>query len=87
MCLGIGRQIMALETTKAILSGPVLPDKETPDPYGRQPFEHMALAKVDKLSSRQPHDIMQKEKMAQLALDVGLHDVLRWKPRLVSFPT
>jgi large subunit ribosomal protein L15 len=50
------------------------------------PFEHPALANVDKLSLRQPQDIIRKEKLAKLAVDIGLPEVIRWKPRLVRRP-
>ena len=53
------------------------------DPFGRQPFQHSALAKVDKLNARQPQDIASKEKLAKLAIEVGLPEVVRWKPRMV----
>jgi large subunit ribosomal protein L15 len=53
------------------------------DPFGREPFQHPALANIDKLNIRQPQDIAQKEKLAKLAIDIGLPEVIRWKPRLV----
>ncbi|KAK1762224.1 ribonuclease-III-like-domain-containing protein [Phialemonium atrogriseum] len=77
-----GRQIIALEATRSILTTNIIGEKPTPDPYDRVPFEHPALANVDKLGSRQPLDLIRKEKMARLAVDVGLPEVVRWKPRL-----
>ncbi|TPX13496.1 uncharacterized protein E0L32_005967 [Thyridium curvatum] len=77
-----GRQIIALEATRSILASPATADAKLEDPYGREPFEHPALANVDKLAVHQPQDLVSKEKLSQLAADVGLHSVLRWKPRL-----
>lgn len=64
---------------------PALGAQDSPiqDPFNREPFQHPALANVDKLSSRQPQDMVQKDKMAKLAIDVGLAEVIRWKPRMV----
>lgn len=76
---------MALEATRSILTANVIGENPTPDPHGRVPFEHPALTNVDKLSTRQPQDLIKKEKMARLAVDVGLPGVVRWKPRLVSY--
>jgi large subunit ribosomal protein L15 len=58
-------------------------DKAKPDPHGREPFRHPALDNVDKLGLCQPQDMMLKEKIAKVAVDAGLDDVIRWKPRLV----
>ncbi|KAK5655635.1 hypothetical protein OQA88_5566 [Cercophora sp. LCS_1] len=80
-----GRHVLALETTRSILVSPVAPDATHPeDSFGREPFKHPALDSVDKLSWTQPQDIIQKEKIARLAQEVGLPEVLRWKPRLPS---
>lgn len=54
-----------------------------PDPFGREPFRHPAVANIDKLNTTQPQDIVSKEKLAKLALEVGLLEVIRWKPRMV----
>lgn len=54
------------------------------DEFGREPFQHPVLTDVDKLSYRQPGQIVQIEKLARLGLDVGLGEVMRWKPRMVS---
>ncbi len=54
-----------------------------PDPFGREPFHHSALDNVDKLNTRQPQGVASKERLAKLAIDVGLAEVTRWKPRMV----
>ncbi|KAK4171684.1 ribonuclease-III-like-domain-containing protein [Triangularia setosa] len=81
-----GRQILALETTRSILASP-LPEGAAQevtfsDEHDREPFHHPALANVDKLYARQPRDVTSKEKIAKLALDVGLGEITRWKPRM-----
>jgi large subunit ribosomal protein L15 len=81
-----GRQILALEATRSILVAPKesLPPVKIVDDFGREPFSHPALANVDKLNARQPQDIVHKDKLAKLAREIGLPQVIRWKPRLVS---
>lgn len=39
---------------------------------------------VDKLNTKQPRDIIYKEKMAGLAMEIGLNQVVRWKPGKVG---
>jgi large subunit ribosomal protein L15 len=79
-----GRLIVSLEATRNIMVMPALAaqDSSIQDPFGREPFQHPALANVDKLNSRQPQDMVQKDKMAKLAMEVGLAEVIRWKPRM-----
>jgi large subunit ribosomal protein L15 len=76
--------IVSLETTRHILVAPT-PALDSPaqDPFGREPFQHPALANVDKLSARQPRHIASQDRLANLAIDVGLPEVVRWKPRMV----
>ncbi|KAK0742568.1 ribonuclease-III-like-domain-containing protein [Apiosordaria backusii] len=80
-----GRQILALETTRSILVSPFPEDAQDVDffdEHDREPFQHPALANVDKLYARQPRDVISKEKIAKLAVDVGLVEITRWKPRM-----
>lgn len=58
-------------------------DPPTQDSFGREPFQDPALANVDKLNVKQPMDVVSKDKLAKLAIDVGLPEVTRWKPRMV----
>lgn len=83
MCLG--RQILALESTRSILVSS-FPPSQVEDKYSREPFRSPALEMVDKLNSKQPRDIIYKEKMARLAMDIGLNQVVRWKPGKVGSP-
>ncbi|KAL2127974.1 hypothetical protein VTI74DRAFT_9911 [Chaetomium olivicolor] len=78
-----GRLIVALETTRSVMvSQAPAQEPATPDQYGREPFQHRSLANVDKLSVRQPREVASKEKLTKLAMDVGLTEVVRWKPRM-----
>ena len=54
-----------------------------PDPFGREPFHHPALSKVDKLSVQDPREITAPARLAKVAIDAGLKEVVRWKPRMV----
>jgi len=80
-----GRQILALESTRSILISS-FPPSNVPDKYSREPFRSPALEMVDKLNTKQPRDIIYKEKMAGLAMEIGLNQVVRWKPGKVSLP-
>ena len=76
-----GRQAVALELTKDIISStPMTPEA---DPHGREPFRHPQLDGVNNLAQTQPRDVVAIEKTHKLALEIGLLKVLRWKPRLV----
>lgn len=80
-----GRLIIALETTRTVMvTKNPFEEPATPDRYGREPFQHRSLANVDKLGERHPRDVASKEKLTKLAMDIGLTDVVRWKPRMVS---
>ncbi|KAK4096708.1 hypothetical protein N658DRAFT_501276 [Parathielavia hyrcaniae] len=77
-----GRLIVSLETTRHIIVAPT-PARDPPrDPFGREPFQHSALANIDKLNAKQPVNVVSKEKLAKLAVDVGMPEVIRWKPRM-----
>jgi large subunit ribosomal protein L15 len=79
-----GRLIVSFEATRHIMVTPASGQgSPRPDPFGREPFQHSALANVDKLHTRQPQSVVSKERLAKLAIDVGLAEVTRWKPRMV----
>ncbi|KAJ9139387.1 Ribonuclease 3 [Pleurostoma richardsiae] len=77
-----GRQIIILEAMRSIVTSPTNSASKTADPFNRKPFEHPALASVDNLAQKQPQDMVAKERLARLAVDFGLHEVTRWKPRV-----
>jgi large subunit ribosomal protein L15 len=72
-----------MEAAKDIVSRPMNPGAKQVDEYDRQPFEHEQLASVDNLSVHDTKDVAGKEKLYNLAQNVGLLSVMRWKPRLV----
>jgi large subunit ribosomal protein L15 len=79
-----GRQAFVLEVARSIVSSPPKPGAAVPDPHGRMPFHHPSLTGLDNLNAELPQQVVDMEKMAKFAVDVGLDRVLRWKPRLVS---
>lgn len=72
-----------MEATKEIVSKSPLQGSRQVDEFDREPFTHEQLASLDNLSVEGPKDIVGKEKLYSLATDVGMLDVMRWKPRLV----
>jgi len=54
------------------------------DKHGRKPFQHRSLEMLDNLNAMQPLNIVTRESVQRLAIDVGLDKVLRWKPKTVS---
>jgi hypothetical protein len=54
-----------------------------PDAHGREAFQHPALSRLNNFNAKLPQDIVTREKIERLAIDVGLDKVVRWKPRLV----
>lgn len=80
-----GRQICILEATDTIISAP--PNYETlvADPFAekRQPYD-AGVRNFDNLSLTQPMNVFSLEKLSKLAVDTGLSNVVRWKPRMVS---
>lgn len=77
----LGRHILTFETTRSILISNQKGGRVDDDGFNREPFQHPALANVDKLTARQPQVLIHKNKLGKLATDVGLPEVIRWKPR------
>ncbi|KAM0477459.1 hypothetical protein ACHAPX_005771 [Trichoderma viride] len=78
----LGRLTMVMEATKEIVSKESLDGSIFPDQFDRTPLEDDQLLSVDNLNVMGPRDIIGKDKLYQLANNVGLMDVVRWKPRL-----
>ncbi|KAF7559476.1 hypothetical protein G7046_g4678 [Stylonectria norvegica] len=79
----LGRMTLIMETTKGIVSKEPLEGNQPADAFEREHFEHPQLRSLDNLNVEGPRDIAGKEALSQLAMEVGLIDVVRWKPRLV----
>ncbi|KAL4787845.1 ribonuclease-III-like-domain-containing protein [Aspergillus varians] len=78
----LGKRIVQLQASLALAqsprstSGPV-----ASDPYGRQPFRHAALEGLDNLSPNTKKFLTDKSKLAEVAQQYELQNVLRWCPR------
>ncbi|KAH6692526.1 RNase III domain-containing protein [Plectosphaerella plurivora] len=78
----LGRQAVALEASQSILSRPQAHGAIVLDEHGREPFQHASLKGLNNFNAKLPQDIVTREKVEALAIDVGLDRVVRWKPRL-----
>ncbi|CAJ2507131.1 Uu.00g083170.m01.CDS01 [Anthostomella pinea] len=80
----LGRQICAMEATQSIITSPADYAQPENDPYAdrRQPYEDPALRSLDNLTNNQPNDLFTLDKLTKIALDTGLTEVVRWKPRM-----
>lgn len=74
---------LLMEATKGIVAKEPIKGAAVTDEFDRQPFEHPQLQSIDNLNVEGPKDIAGKDKLFKLGLEVGLIDVVRWKPRLV----
>lgn len=79
----LGRMTLIMETTKTIVAKDPMGAPKIDDGFEREPFMHPNLQSVDNLSVAGPKDIAGKDNLSGLAAEVGLIDVVRWKPRKV----
>ncbi len=56
------------------------------DGLNRIPFKHPSLDGIENFARYSISEITSKERIATLALQIGLNDVVRWKPKNVGFP-
>lgn len=79
-----GRRIINLQMTLALLHSPLTTKAESsPDSLDdRVPFTHPALEGLTNLSEVQLSEVLTKSRLARLATQMGISDVIRWKPRL-----
>ncbi|KAF5707091.1 RNase III domain-containing protein [Fusarium mundagurra] len=80
----LGRMALVMETTKTIVAQGPSGTPTFDDGFDRQPFVHPNLQSVDNLSVKGPKDVVGKERLSGLAAEVGLIDVVRWKPKQVQ---
>ncbi|KAF9768513.1 hypothetical protein IL306_014190 [Fusarium sp. DS 682] len=80
----LGRMTLVMETTKTIVAQDPMGAPNFDDGFDRQPFMHPNLQSVDNLSIKGPKDVVGKDKLSGLAAEVGLIDVVRWKPKQVQ---
>lgn len=80
--LFIGKQIVGLQATLAQLeNGPKR--KPQADTFGREPFQHPALERVEILADNFRQRKLHSRHVGELAHRYGLHEVLRWLPWVV----
>lgn len=82
-----GRRILVLEAARFIMSMPASsnPTSAAADSYGRVPFEHPDLERLNRLLEQPVPDVLNLDAVATLARQAGLVQVLRWKPRMVRY--
>ena len=68
--------LLATTSSKAFLG-------DYKDPYGRKPFKHPALEGVESLTGNAREVLTHHHRLAQIAQDYGLFEVIRWVPRKV----
>ncbi|KAG0646469.1 hypothetical protein D0Z07_7510 [Hyphodiscus hymeniophilus] len=78
-----GRRILNLQTTLSLLHSPVATQTQSlPDPQDEsQPFTHPALDGLANLSDVQITEILTKKRLARLATQMGMPEIMRWKPK------
>ncbi|KEY66253.1 hypothetical protein S7711_09181 [Stachybotrys chartarum IBT 7711] len=80
----LGRYTLVMEGTKHIISKPPMKGTKVVDEFDRTPFEHEQLASIDNLNVQPHQSYLRKDKLYDLGVNVGLLEVLRWKPRQVN---
>lgn len=75
-----GKRILVLQSKIAALNSTHTPQTNA-DEFGRTPFQHPALASLQKLHAMDPAAAVNKERLGPLAKSYGLDRVTRWKPR------
>jgi large subunit ribosomal protein L15 len=76
-----GRTALIMECAQWISSSAPRPGSTVMDKHGRTPFRNRSLEMCDNLNVLQPLNVISREKIQKLALNVGLDKVLRWKPK------
>ena len=77
-----------MEATQSIITSPADFAEPPSDVFAdrRQPFEDAELRSLDNLTSNQPNDLFSFSKLTKIAMDSGLTEVVRWRPKMVSPP-
>ena len=83
----VGRRILNLQTTLALLHSPVATQTQSlPDSQNKsQEFAHPALGGLANLGDVQITNILTKKRLASLATQIGMPEIMRWKPRDVRW--
>ncbi|KAI5862956.1 RNase III domain-containing protein [Durotheca rogersii] len=80
----LGRQICILECTQSIITSPPRIQATPGDPFAgrREPYDDPALRSIDSLAAFQPNDVLNYNTLTRIAMETGLTEVVRWKPRM-----
>lgn len=83
-----GRRILNLQASLALLHSPIATQTQAQAPADaadkRVPFTHPALDGLQNLTDVSMAEVLSKKRLAGLAAQLGMREVLRWKPRMVS---
>lgn len=80
----LGKRIVDLQTSLALLAQPDTPGIPPRAKDGREPFRHPAMDILAKLSPDIKADHTRQLRIARVAYDFGLPAVVRWKPRIAA---
>ncbi|TVY84052.1 hypothetical protein LSUE1_G002693 [Lachnellula suecica] len=80
-----GRRILTLQTNLALVNSSVATQTQSKNPSdNRVPFNHPALEGLANLSDTPVGSVLTKERLAGLATQMGMRDIMRWQPRMVA---
>lgn len=82
-----GRRILILQTNLALLNSPTPPNtqrRHSNPSEMRIPFDHPALEGLSNLSGTPMGEILTKSRLAAVATQAGMRDIMRWQPRFVQ---
>ncbi|ODH51040.1 hypothetical protein GX48_02825 [Paracoccidioides brasiliensis] len=77
----LGKQIVQLQASLSLLESASTSSPKQEDPYGRAPFDHPSLQGLEVLTQDNKNMKLNRTKIAQLAHQYKLEEVLRWVPR------
>ncbi|PQE24132.1 RNAse III domain protein [Rutstroemia sp. NJR-2017a BVV2] len=77
----LGRRVVNMQTSLALLQSPV-PVKAEESQDEREPYTHPALEGLPNLSNTSLEHSLGKKRLASLASQMGMVDIIRWVPRL-----
>lgn len=78
LSLIIGKRIVDLQTSLALLDAPLMKRQHNP-----QMFHHPDLSSLDNLTEHNKTGVVDRMRLSGLARQHGLHEVVRWKPKEV----
>jgi large subunit ribosomal protein L15 len=79
----IGKRIVSLQASLALLSSPQATPAPQVDEFGREPYAHPALNGLQGLTAQAQDSVLDKARLGPIAQRYGLDRVTRWKPKRV----